>query len=76
MKKNKWMNKLDFPLGHHDLVLISAGLKMLIEKNPTPTITEDLIGLEYRINKERETHESIRDNSKLFDDPFGVLFGS
>ena len=70
------MNKLDFPLGHCDLVLIGAGLKLLIEKNPTPTITDDAAGVLYRINKERETHEAIRDNPKLFDDPFGVLFGS
>ena len=76
MKKNKWMNKLNFPLGHYDLVLISAGLKLLIEKNPTPTITDDTEGVLYRIDKEIKTHEAIRDNSELFENPFGVLFGS
>ena len=70
------MNKLNFPLGHYDLVLISAGLKLLIEKNPTPTITDDTEGVLYRIDKEIKTHEAIRDNSELFENPFGVLFGS
>ena len=67
MNKNKWGNKLNMPLGHYDLALISAGLKLLIEKNPTPTITDDTRGVLDRIDKERKTHEVIRDNSELFE---------
>ena len=61
-------SKLNFPLGHTDLALIESALGLLIEKTePIKSIKDYVEGLQHRIRKERETHETIKDNAELFD---------